>query len=285
MSAGAVPGMLEWMPRSSGAACSPIACVTAAPQSPPCATNRVYPSRFISTTQARAMRVGSQPVVVGLAENPWPGSEGITRWNASAALAPCAVGLVSGAMIFSCSRIEPGQPCVRRGGVDEVNVQPVDLGHEVRLVIQFRFAVAPVVAGRPVAREVLHRREPDALRVVGDRLAFRPPSRDHPPAQLGELLLSETDPKSPNSGLVAARLLYVLRHARAPSSCGPGISRVGHDAGVPPAPRAHRRRAVRVSEYPWLLHRRRCISPCRYRVVARQGEVACIDRDGCAGDL
>ena len=24
---------------------------------------------------------------------------------------PCAVGLVSGSMIFSCSMIEPGQPC------------------------------------------------------------------------------------------------------------------------------------------------------------------------------
>src|SRR6185437_15129697 len=56
ISAGAVPGMLEWMPSSSGAACVPIDCTTAAPQSPPCATNRVYPSRFISTTQARATR-------------------------------------------------------------------------------------------------------------------------------------------------------------------------------------------------------------------------------------
>jgi len=50
--------------------------------------------------------------LAGLPENPWPGSEGITRWNASAALAPRAVGLVSGSMIFSCSMIEPGQPCV-----------------------------------------------------------------------------------------------------------------------------------------------------------------------------
>jgi hypothetical protein len=47
-----------------------MAWVTAAPQSPPWATNRVYPRRFISTTQARAIRTGSQPVAVGLAENP-----------------------------------------------------------------------------------------------------------------------------------------------------------------------------------------------------------------------
>jgi hypothetical protein len=46
--------------------------------------------------QARAVRIGSQPVVVGLAENPWPGSDGITRWKASAAVPPWAVGLVRG---------------------------------------------------------------------------------------------------------------------------------------------------------------------------------------------
>ena len=62
------------------------------------------------------MRAGSHPVVPGLAENPYPGSEGMTRWNASAALAPCAVGLVSGSTIFSCSMIEPGHPCVTISG-------------------------------------------------------------------------------------------------------------------------------------------------------------------------
>jgi hypothetical protein len=62
------------------------------------------------------MRTGSHPVVVGFAENPCPGSEGTTTWNASDALAPCAVGLVSGSMILSCSMIEPGQPCVTISG-------------------------------------------------------------------------------------------------------------------------------------------------------------------------
>ena len=41
---------------------------------------------------------------------------GITKWNASAPLAPCAVGLVSGSMIFSCSMTEPGHPCVTISG-------------------------------------------------------------------------------------------------------------------------------------------------------------------------
>ncbi len=37
-------------------------------------------------------------------------------WNASAASPPYDVGSVSGPMIFSCSMIEPGQPCVTMSG-------------------------------------------------------------------------------------------------------------------------------------------------------------------------
>jgi hypothetical protein len=58
------------------------------------------------------MRGGFQPGAVGFPEKPYPGNDGITRWKASAAVAPCAVGLVSGSMILICSMIEPGQPCV-----------------------------------------------------------------------------------------------------------------------------------------------------------------------------
>ncbi len=62
------------------------------------------------------MRIGSQPVSVGFPEKPWPGSDGMTRWNASAASAPWAVGSVSGSMILSCSIVEPGQPWVTISG-------------------------------------------------------------------------------------------------------------------------------------------------------------------------
>ena len=40
----------------------------------------------------------------------------MTTSNASAAVPPCPAGLVSGSMIFSCSTIEPGQPCVTISG-------------------------------------------------------------------------------------------------------------------------------------------------------------------------
>jgi hypothetical protein len=66
--------------------------------------------------QARAVRMGSQPVVVGLAENPCPGSDGITRWKASDGLPPWVVGSVRGPMSLSCSMIEPGQPWVTISG-------------------------------------------------------------------------------------------------------------------------------------------------------------------------
>ena len=90
--------------------------------------------------------------------------------------------------------------------VDEVNVQPVDLGHEVRQGVQFRLALAPVVVGPPVAREVLHHREPHALRVVGDRLALGPPGRVYASAQLGDLLLRNIDAEGTDFSFAGHRI-------------------------------------------------------------------------------
>ena len=171
------------------------------------------------------MRAGSQPVVVGLAENPWPGSEGITRWKASAALAPCAVGSVSGSMIFSCSMIEPGHPCVTISGsasscwertwmkwMSSPSISVMKFGS----AFSFASHLAPVVVGRPVARELLHRRERHALRVVGDRLALGPPGRVDAPAQIGELLLGEADLERADSGAVTASLQRQWRTSAPP---------------------------------------------------------------------
>src|SRR5271170_2824355 len=104
------------MASNSGDACLAIMVQTPAPKSPPCATNFEYPRRFINTSQALAVRWGPQPGVLGLAENPTPGSDGITRWKASDALPQCAVGLVSGSIIFNCSMTDPGHPCVTISG-------------------------------------------------------------------------------------------------------------------------------------------------------------------------
>jgi hypothetical protein len=106
----------KWMPIRPSGAWLPIASVTAAPWSPPWATYRVYPTRLISSAQARAMRPESQPIDVGTPEKPKPGSDGSTRSNASPAAAPCAVGSVSGPTTSSSSITEPGQPWVMISG-------------------------------------------------------------------------------------------------------------------------------------------------------------------------
>jgi hypothetical protein len=90
---------------------------------------------------------------------------------------------------------------VRGADVDEMDIEPVDLGDELRQRVELRLAPPPVVVARPVARELLHQRERHALRIVGDRLALGPPGRVDAPAQLGELRLRKTDLKRPNRGL------------------------------------------------------------------------------------
>ena len=82
---------------------------------------------------------------------------------------------------------------VLRADVDEVDVQPVDLGQEVRQAVQLGLASAPVVVRRPVAGELLHGRQRHALRVIVDRLALGPARRVDPPAQVVELRLGEAD--------------------------------------------------------------------------------------------
>src|SRR5258705_10490769 len=74
---------------------------------------------------------------------------------------------------------------VFRTDVDEMNVESVDLGDELRQGVQPGLALAPVVLGRPIPRDGLSRRELHALRCIGDRLAFGPPCRVVGPAQPG----------------------------------------------------------------------------------------------------
>ena len=82
---------------------------------------------------------------------------------------------------------------VRRPHVDEVDVHPVDLGHELRQCVQPRLAPAPVVVRRPVAGELLHRRELHALRAIRDQLLGGPARRRDPSAEVVELLLWHVD--------------------------------------------------------------------------------------------
>src|SRR5690242_14739176 len=64
-----------------------------------------------------------------------------------------------------------------RTNVNEMNVQAIDLGHELRQRVQSCFALAQVVVCAPIAREFSHGRELHAMRSVVDRLLVGTPGR------------------------------------------------------------------------------------------------------------
>src|SRR3954470_2335830 len=96
--------------------------------------------------------------------------------------------------------------------MDEVDVEPVDLGDEIRKGAEPGLAPAPVVIGGPVASEVLHEGERHALRVVVDRLALGPPRRLDAPAQVVEIGVREADLELADGGWFSDE----LRHASPP---------------------------------------------------------------------
>ena len=102
-----------------------------------------------------------------------------------------------------------------RTNVNEMNVQPIDLGDELRQGVQFRLDLAPVVICRPIARERLNRRELHALRCIRDRFPFRPPCRVDAPAQFGQFRFRNIHTKRTNCGLVCCLLAAWL--------CGNGL--------------------------------------------------------------
>jgi hypothetical protein len=82
--------------------------------------------------------------------------------------------------------------------VDEVDLDPVDLGRELRKRVELRFGLAPVVVGLPVARQLLQRRQLDALRPIWDELLAGPARRSDATTQLGELLFGNLDTEGPD---------------------------------------------------------------------------------------
>ena len=92
---------------------------------------------------------------------------------------------------------------VCRFDVDEVDVQPVDLGLELRQRVQSCLAPAPVVLGRPVPGQVLYRRQLHTLRPTGDEFPGRPARRIDATAQLVDLALRYFDSERPHRPLRA----------------------------------------------------------------------------------
>jgi hypothetical protein len=94
---------------------------------------------------------------------------------------------------------------VRRPHVNEMNVESVDLGDEVRKRVEPGLAPPPVVVGGPMARELLNRRELDPLGLIGDSLPFWLLGRVDPPPQLPERLVWHIHTKRRMSGPTSAR--------------------------------------------------------------------------------
>ena len=91
---------------------------------------------------------------------------------------------------------------VPRLHVDEVDVHPVDLGLELRQRVQSRLAPAPVVIGRPVAGELLDRRQLHALRPIGDQLPGGPARRGDAPPKVGDRFFGHVDPEGTDFSFV-----------------------------------------------------------------------------------
>src|SRR5262245_2886243 len=68
--------------------------------------------------------------------------------------------------------------------MDEVDLHPVDLGHELRESVQLRFGLPPVVLGRPVVCESLQGSPLHSLRPILDELLGRPSGRRYATAKI-----------------------------------------------------------------------------------------------------
>ncbi len=87
---------------------------------------------------------------------------------------------------------------VRRRDVDEVDVYAVDLGDELRQLVQPRLDAPEVVLVQPIAGERLRGGELHALRPVVDQLLARPACRGDTPTQIANLLLRKLGPEGPD---------------------------------------------------------------------------------------
>jgi hypothetical protein len=84
---------------------------------------------------------------------------------------------------------------LRRTDVEEVDLEPVDLGAELGQRVQARLARPPVVTVGPVRAQLLQVGKRDALRPVVDRLAVRPAGAVKALTKIVELCLRNLDPE------------------------------------------------------------------------------------------
>src|SRR2546428_13947243 len=101
-----------------------------------------------------------------------------------------------------------------RADVYEVNVEPVDLRHELRQGIQPCLRLPPVVARPPVAYERLDLRQLRALGPIRDRLPIGPPRSRDALAEVDEFLFRNVDLEGADCGCGGVRRRGRLRLGR-----------------------------------------------------------------------
>src|SRR6187200_1166179 len=84
--------------------------------------------------------------------------------------------------------------------MDEVDVDAVDLGDELRQSVEPRLDAPEVVFVEPIPRELLHHRQLDALRAVGDELPVGPARRRDAPAEVVQYRLPDLEREGANLG-------------------------------------------------------------------------------------
>src|SRR5262245_19131685 len=107
------------------------------------------------------MRSVPKPRSRGLSEKPNPGIDGITTSNESSARPPKVTGSVSGPITLLYSSMVLGHPFSNSSGsepgfferMNEVNVEAVDVGLELREPVEAALLRAPVEAVAPVGNQ------------------------------------------------------------------------------------------------------------------------------------
>jgi hypothetical protein len=124
-----------------------------------------------------------------------------------------------------------------RTNVNEVDVEPVDFGHEVRQGVQLGLAPAPVVVGRPIAREFGDHRQGHALRIIGDGLLVGPAGSRDARTQRLEFRVGDPGDRERPDRCRARRVVDRDRHADLLGSSGLDL-RYRLTVAHRPAPRA-----------------------------------------------
>ncbi len=80
-----------------------------------------------------------------------------------------------------------------RADVNEVDVQSVDVRLELRIRIESRLRLAPVIGGSPILNELLQPGQLRALRLIGDGFLIRPSCCRESLAQIGDIGIRDVD--------------------------------------------------------------------------------------------